>query len=275
MDYIKLTCAKPSQSVFAEILMANLGEIGFESFEETEECIFAYIPEKDFDESNLLSIDFHSEIKPVQEYIKDQNWNAVWESNYNPVLIADKIYIRAPFHKSRPDVDFEIVINPKMAFGTAHHETTALIIEYLVEEQNNFYGKSFLDMGCGTGVLGILAVMQGAGQVLAVDNDQWSYQSTVENAMANNTPLVKALLGDASSLPDEESFDYILANINKNILLHDMASYEVCLKKGGAIWFSGFYESDLADIKMRAESLSLHYINHKVKNKWTSAKFVK
>jgi len=275
MDYIKLICAKPDEAVFSEILMADLAEIGFESFEETDESIYAYIPQKDFDESRLKEIDFHSSVSPVQEFVKDQNWNAVWESNYSPVLIGNRVYIRAPFHDSRDDVDFEIVINPKMAFGTAHHETTALIIEYLLEEQNNIVDKTFLDMGCGTGVLGILAVMQGAKEVMAVDNDPWSFESTSENAIINNTPEVNAVLGDASVLPSSERFDYILANINKNILLNDMAAYQACLKAGGNIWFSGFYESDLEDIKKKAGSLGLKYVGHKVKNNWTSAKFIK
>ena len=162
-----------------------------------------------------------------------------------------------------------------MAFGTAHHETTALIIEYLLEEENNLKKKTILDMGCGTGVLGILAVMEGAKQVLAVDNDKWSYESTLENAEINNTPMVEVLLGDATLLPGQEMFDIVLANINKNILLNDMAAYERCLKSDGFIFFSGFYENDLEDIKQKAGSLGLTYNNHKVKNNWTAAKFSK
>ncbi len=275
MDYIKLTCAKPQNEVLTDILMADLGMAGFESFEETEECIYAYIPQKDYHSGLIDNIDFHTDIEPKTEVIKDQNWNAVWESNYNSVLIADRVYIKAPFHESRQDVDFQIEINPKMAFGTAHHETTALIIDYLLENENEIAGKSVLDMGCGTGVLAILAVMMGADDVLAVDNDKWSYESTSENIKINNTPMVEPLLGDASSLPAGETFDIVLANINKNILLHDMAAYERCLKKGGFIYFSGFYESDLKDIKKDAESLGLKYVDHKVKNSWTAAKFSK
>ena len=275
MNYIKLDCAKPGNSRDSEILIAELAEAGFESFEETDERFFAYIPQKDFDRALITDIDFHSDEKPVEELIKDQNWNAVWESNYDPVLIAGKVYIRAPFHKSREDVEFEIEINPKMAFGTAHHETTSLIIEYLLEEQPKIPGKSVLDMGCGTGVLSILAAMQGASEVLAVDDDNWSYESTVENAEINNTPKVFALLGNALALPDEEIFDYILANINKNILLKDMEAYIRCLKDGGSIFFSGFYDYDLVDIIQEAESLGLHYLNHKTKNNWTAAKFIK
>jgi len=275
MDYIKLTCAKPREKFLTELLMAILGSIGFESFEETEDRIFAYIPQKDYNSSLIAGINFYSDIKPKEELVKDQNWNAVWESNYNSVLIADRVYIKAPFHEDREDVDYQIEINPKMAFGTAHHETTALIIEYLLEEENNLKKKTILDMGCGTGVLGILAVMEGAKQVLAVDNDKWSYESTLENAEINNTPMVEVLLGDATLLPGQEMFDIVLANINKNILLNDMAAYERCLKSDGFIFFSGFYENDLEDIKQKAGSLGLTYNNHKVKNNWTAAKFSK
>ncbi len=275
MDYIKLICKKPEEQVYTEILMAALAEIGFESFEETEDNILAYIPQKSFHKEQLSEINFYSDVLPVEEFVKDQNWNAVWESNYNPVLIAGRVYIRAPFHQSRNDVDYDIVIHPKMAFGTAHHETTALIIEYLLEAKSSLHNKTLLDMGCGTGVLGILAVMEGAKKVLAVDNDHWSYESTMENAEINNTPQVEALLGDASDLPGEESFDLVLANINKNILLSDMAAYQKCLKTGGSIFFSGFYENDLPQIKDKAESLGLHFENYKVKNNWTAAKFSK
>jgi len=275
MDYIKLTCAKPQEEFLTELLMANLGSIGFESFEETEDSIFAYIPQKDYNLSLIDDINFYSDIKPKEEFIKDQNWNAVWESNYNPVLIANRVYIKAPFHEDREDVDYQIEINPKMAFGTAHHETTALIIEYLLENEIEIKGKSVLDMGCGTGVLAILAAMLGADDVLAVDNDKWSYESTSENILINHISRIEPLLGDASALPFEEIFDIVLANINKNILLNDMAAYNRCLKKGGFIYFSGFYESDLKDIKQKAASLGLTYINHKVKNNWTAAKFIK
>ncbi len=270
MDYIKVAYPKPDDPVKTEILIALLAETGFESFEESDSKVYAYIPEKSFDEKLLPS----KELNPQVELIKDQNWNAVWESNYDPVLIKDKVYIRAPFHDSRKDVDYEIVINPKMAFGTAHHETTALMIEYLLELKPLLKNKSLLDMGCGTGVLAILSKMEGAGNVTAIDNDTWSVESTKENAELNNTPL-KVVLGDASSLPEKEEYDIILANINKNILLNDMPAYEKALKVEGIIIFSGFYETDLDDIKEKATSLGLKFESSKVKNNWTAAKFAK
>ncbi len=271
MDYIKVTYPKPDDGVDTEILIALLAEAGFESFEETAAEVLAYIPEKDFDKESLPA----GWPQPEIELIKDQNWNAVWESNYDSVVVAGKVHIRAPFHESRSEVDYEIVINPKMAFGTAHHETTALMIEYLLEKHDSLKGRSVLDMGCGTGVLAILAAMEGAAEVMAVDNDTWSVESTRENIQVNATPNVNVVLGDASVLPREETFDIILANINKNILLNDMPVYEKALKKGGAILFSGFYKDDLKDIRDKAEGLGMKFVDFKTKNSWTAAQFVK
>ena len=271
MDYIKVTYPKPDDPVQSEILIANLAEAGFESFEETDTQVLAYIPADDFNESTLPA----GYEKPEIEVIKDQNWNAVWESNYDPVLINEKVYIRAPFHESKDDVEYEIVINPKMAFGTAHHETTALMIEYLLEMKSVIKSKTVLDMGCGTGVLAILSKLEGAGEITAIDNDTWSVESSKENADINNVPSVNVLLGDASTLPGEETFDLILANINKNILLNDMPAYEKSLKKNGHILFSGFYYSDLKDIKNQATSLGLIFEDFKTKNSWTAARFAK
>ncbi len=271
MDYIKATYRKPEDNIVTEILIAKLAEAGFESFEETEEAVLAYIPAKDYDE-NLMPSEYGAF---ETELIKDQNWNAVWESNYDPVLVAGKVFIRAPFHESNPKAQYEIVINPKMAFGTAHHETTALMIEYLLETGAGLRGKTVLDMGCGTGVLAILSAMLGAGKVVAIDNDTWSVESSKENIEVNNTPQVEVLLGDASTLKDEEIFDIILANINKNILLNDMPAYVKSLKPGGKILFSGFYQEDLPDLKEKARSLGLVFEDFKTKNNWTAAKFVK
>ena len=271
MDYIKATYKKPESDVDSEILIAFLAEAGFESFENTENGVVAYIPAGDFSEDLLPSGYGKADI----ELIEDQNWNAVWESNYEPVLIGDSVFIRAPFHEHNPAANYEIVINPKMAFGTAHHETTALMIEYLLELKSQMKDKTLLDMGCGTGVLAILASMEGAGKITAIDNDTWSVESTEENTKENNTPNVKAVLGDASLLPEKETFDIILANINKNILLNDMPAYVKSLKKGGQILFSGFYEDDLNDIIEKAGVLGMEFVDFKTKNSWVSARFSK
>ena len=269
MDYIKVAFPKPADDVKEEILIALLADAGFESFESEGDKVSAYIPAKDF-KKDLLPPGFGN---PEIELIKDRNWNEVWESNYNPVLIAGKVFIRAPFHEKNDDAEFDIVINPKMAFGTAHHETTALMIEYLLDKGNDIKGKTVLDMGAGTGVLAILSSMLGAEKVDAVDNDSRAVDSSIENAAVNKCSNIDVKQGDASILPGKKIYDLILANINKNILLSDMETYAKSLKKGGEIIFSGFYENDLEDIKKKAATLGLEFVDNKTKNSWVAAKF--
>lgn len=277
MNYYRLSCPKPQEEEQTEILIARLAAVGFESFEETETHVLAYIPEKEFDSNSLTEIEDCKNLLEKKrldvKLIPDQNWNAVWESNYPPVLIANRCYVRAPFHEEKKDVAFNILIKPKMAFGTAHHETTAQIISLMLDE--DFSAKHVLDMGCGTGVLTILASLKGAAHVDAVDNDPWSFNNTTENIELNPVKNIRPVLGDASVLTLPEQYDIILANINKNILLRDMESYTKALKKGGKIFFSGFYEFDLADIQHKAQSLGLVYKKHIVKNDWVAALFCK
>ncbi len=278
MNYYQLKCPKYPDREQTEILTALLAEAGFESFEETDTHLLAYIQEKDYEQQMVDRVGGCAELLSSGEasvtFIPEQNWNAVWESNYPPVLIAGQCFIYAPFHEKRPDVKFNIEVHPKMAFGTAHHETTAQMVELMLKE--DLSGQKILDMGCGTGVLAILASMKGAKEADAVDNDPWSYNNTLENAALNHIHNINPVLGDASFLKDKtEVYDTILANINKNILLRDMLAYAGALKQGGKIFFSGFYEKDLPDIKTKAIEWHLQYQGHRTRNNWVAATFIK
>jgi ribosomal protein L11 methyltransferase len=258
-----------------EIIIAELAELGFESFEEGMNEIFAYIPEELF--HNIDNNAFNDILSKYQaslfsaEKIKTENWNALWESNYPPVKFNDFCFIHAPFHTKDDNVEFDIVIEPKMSFGTAHHETTALMIKWLQEE--NVEGKTVLDMGCGTAVLAILAKMKKAKYVLGIDNDSWAYENSIENCQ-NNHVEVEIILGDAKNLVNLK-FDLIIANINRNILINDMKNYANSLNNGGTILFSGFYLSDLESVKQSAEKNNLKFHSYKQENNWVAAKFLK
>lgn len=256
-----------------EVLAALLADIGYEGVAEENEWLTAYIPESDFDEPRLretlqqagltLSYETHD--------IPEQNWNEVWESQFEPVIIAGKIYVRAPFHPSRPSYQYELLIEPRMSFGTAHHETTALMLEYLLELP--LKGEHVLDMGCGTGIVAIMAAKRGATRVIAIDNDTWAVANAKDNIRVNNTPDITVEQGDASTLPESPTFDLILANINRNILLNDMPAYRQALRAGGIIVFSGFYIDDLPAIEAAAHQLRLTKISFKEKNRWVAAAF--
>lgn len=276
MNYYKLTFSGLDENISSEIIVAFLAEYGYESFEEDDNSLIAYIQEQLFKEEDLKSIDI---LKPLlqsnkihKELIEDQNWNAVWESNYDPVRIKN-CFIRAPFHQEDPKAQYNILLSVKMAFGTAHHETTSMMIEYILE--NDFANKSVLDMGSGTAVLAILASMKGAIKLYAIDNDEWAYNNADENCKLNNISNITCLLGDADNLKDLPFFDIVFANINKNILLRDINRYSMVMEKGGYIYFSGFYEEDLKDINNECNKNSLEFVSKKVKNNWTAAKFIK
>ena len=275
MAYIEIKCSVNPPEIGNDILIALLSEIGCESFMETEEGVLAYIQKSVFSKELLDTLSLPKEADFGFTYsiaeIKDENWNAVWESNYPPVLIEEVCFIHAPFHDKREDVLYDMVIEPKMSFGTAHHETTALMISYLLSEKCE--EKNVLDMGSGTGVLGILASMRKAKKVIAIDNDTWAFENCLENVERNHITNMHCILGDANNIPPE-SYDLIIANINRNILLNDMDTYVQHLAKGSIILFSGFYETDdLDSIKLKASSLGLRYHSHKEKNGWVAAKF--
>jgi ribosomal protein L11 methyltransferase len=203
----------------------------------------------------------------TDEVIGEKNWNEEWEKNYEPVLIAGRCHIRAPFHEKMEGIDYEIEIEPKMSFGTAHHETTQMMIELMLEK--NFENLKVLDMGCGTGVLAILASKMGATEVLAIDNDEWAYKNAVENVQKNNLSNITILQGDDQLLVKEQ-FDIIIANINRNILLQQFDAYINCLQPGGFIFLSGFYEADVTPLLQRAQSGNLNLIEKIRKNSWVA-----
>ena len=258
-----------------DIITAELADIDFESFEETEEGVKAYIQERYFDEEKVKSV-FSSleniQVVYEQKLIPAQNWNAVWESNFEPVIIDTKCSVRAPFHSKPEGVEFDLVIEPKMSFGTAHHETTSLMISYLLKI--NVEGKDVLDMGCGTAVLAILAGMKGAKNITAIDIDPWPVENAKENARNNNVLQIEVIMGGAEQL-GEKMFDFILANINRNVLLADTAAYSSVLNKNGTLFLSGFYKEDLEQITNSASENGLEFVSFETKNNWTAAQYLK
>lgn len=276
MNYLAYTFSNPQNEALRDMLTELLGNVGFDSFMDVDEGFTAYCAETEFDEkalNEILSMEQFADIQIVKkEIIPDQDWNATWESSYEPVVIDEICRIRAPFHNPDSSYKYDLCIEPKMSFGTAHHETTAQIIKLMLKD--DFKSKDVLDMGSGTGVLAILAKKLGAATTVAIDNDEWAYRNALDNIKLNDENEIIVELGDANSL-NNRLFDIIIANINRNILLRDMREYVKCLKNNGKIFFSGFYESDLQMIKDEAMRLSLTYVGHVKKNEWTAAVFVK
>ena len=274
--YIEIYAKSKATENVEDILTAFLADFGCESFSEIEQFneVYGYIPEPLFNKECFEALKENSffdvlEYRPVEE----QNWNETWESNYPSVTIDGRCLIRAPFHAPQPDMEFEIVIEPKMSFGTAHHETTSSMISMILEEDLN--GKSVLDMGAGTGVLAILAAKKGAQKITSIDCDNWSYLNHIENNNRNEVPFIEVKLGDAQLL-GTDTYDVIFANINRNILMADLPAYVKVLNLGGMIFLSGFYEiEDLEIIKNRCAELHLAFEKSKSKNNWVAAKFIK
>ena len=273
--YIEYTFTVDPLQPASEILIAELGYAGFESFIETEDGVLAYIQKEEWNEDILKDIQIlesdEFEISHSFKEIEQVNWNEEWEKNFEPIVIADACAVRAPFHKPF-NVKYEIVIEPKMSFGTGHHETTFMMLQFILE--NTFKGKTVLDMGCGTAVLAILAEMRGASKVDAIDIDDWCVENSEENVHRNHCKYISVKLGDASVLPTSETYDTIIANINRNILLNDMEIYSKGLKKGGELYLSGFYKEDLPIIIECCNKLGLQFVENKEKNNWIAAKFV-
>lgn len=257
----------------SEILIAELGYLGFESFVENDDGITAYIPEEEYEDDLLANVhilqseDF--KITYDQQEIERINWNEEWEKNFTPILVDEHCSVRAPFHE-KPDVEFDIVIEPKMSFGTGHHATTHMMIQHILK--NDWEGKDVLDMGCGTGVLAILAAMKGAKSIDAIDIDNWCYLNTLENISRNDCEHINVEEGGAELLEGRE-YDMILANINRNILLRDLPVYEKCLRNAGQLFLSGFYEGDLPAIEKACKELGLDFKEKTERNGWIAARF--
>lgn len=257
-----------------EILIAELGYAGFESFVETETGVTAYIQKADWTEAILDDIQILNsdefEFSYTFEEIEQINWNEEWEKNFNAIIIDEVCSVRAPFHP-KPETKYDIIIEPKMSFGTGHHETTHMMIQHILK--NDFEDKSVLDMGCGTGVLAILAEMKGAHPIDAIDYDNWCYLNSLENVERNNCKHITVLEGDASLLKDQK-YDTIIANINRNILLNDLVFYAKCLKPNGTIFLSGFYKNDIPAIEEECNKHGLTYVESLERNNWVALKFV-
>lgn len=257
-----------------EILIAELGYAGFESFVETEAGVTAYIQKEEWHDAILEDIQILNSDEFIIEYtfeeIEQTNWNEAWEKNFNPIVVDDICAVRAPFHE-KFDTQFDIIIEPKMSFGTGHHETTHMMIQHILK--NDFKNKSVLDMGCGTGVLAILAEMKGAKPLDAVDYDNWCYLNSLENVERNNCVHISVIEGDASVLKNKK-YDVIIANINRNILLQDMEIYVSCLNKNGEMYLSGFYNDDITIIQAECEKYLLKFEEKLERNNWVALKFL-
>lgn len=274
MNYLELNITTDPD--FAEILMAELGELDFESFIETDEGLQAYVQEDLFDESATKRLlEDYAERTPISYTIKQvekQNWNEEWERNFQPIEIGNKIYVRADFHESKADeYEHEIIITPKMSFGTGHHETTSMVMEHQLNIDHK--GKNALDIGTGTGILAILASKLGINSVFAFDIDEWSVENTIENISKNGITNIEIQQGTIETIPQGKKYEILLANINRNILLREIPIYREFMSPNGILIVSGFYQNDIAEIEAVAESVGLKKTNESVKNQWASVVF--
>lgn len=279
MKYFEFTFStRPCSETVSDVLAAVLGEAGFESFVTTDNGLTAYIQQALCDEAAIKEAIAEFPIPDTDitySYVEaeDKDWNEEWEKNFfQPIIIGDRCVIHSTFHHDVPQVEYDIVINPQMAFGTGHHETTSLIIGELLETALN--GKSVLDMGCGTSILAILARLRGAAPCLAIDIDEWCVRNSIENIALNGLTDIEVKEGDASILQGKGPFDVVIANINRNILVNDMKHYIACMQPGSELYMSGFYIDDVPVIRAEAERNGLTFVHQKEKNRWAAVKFI-
>lgn len=272
--FFKISSGSLETQTAIDILVAELGEVGFESFTENPDGVIAYIQKADWNASLLddvqilqsEEVNFSYEVKEIEQV----NWNQEWEKNFEPIVVDNEVSIRAPFHKN-PGLAYDIVIEPKMSFGTGHHETTHLMVQHL--RDLDLQGKHVLDMGCGTGILAIFAEMRGASSIDAIDIDNWCYENSIENVARNQCKSISVYEGD-SSLLKPKTYDLIIANINRNILLADMEIYAGSLKDQGILLLSGFYTEDIEKINASAEKNGLLLDKKLERNNWVGLKYV-
>lgn len=278
-DYVEVRLdVTPCDEMHTDVLAALLAEAGFESFVPDETGLTAYIKAEMFSDDKLAEVisdfPFECDIKPKATVVEGQDWNKEWEKNYfQPIVIDDKCVIHSSFHKDIPECRYDIVIDPKMAFGTGHHSTTSLILRQLLSM--NLQGRNVVDMGTGTGILAILAAMRGAKRIDAIEIDEFAYTNACENLRLNNAELVDIHLGDAALLSNIKDVDLFIANINRNIITADLPAYVSTLASGATMLLSGFYESDIPVILETVTPLGLEYLSHSVDNNWTCLKLTK
>ena len=274
MDYIQYSFTITPAEPGSDILIALLADLGFESFTQNDTGVDAYIQEEFENEELVKELSFEDfTFSYVRTLIPKTNWNEEWEKNFTPVYVDDLVCIRAHFHPASENVKHDIIITPKMSFGTGHHDTTWLVSKTMFSL--DFKNTSVLDMGCGTGILAILAKQLGATKILGIDIDDWSIENSIENAAINNASEFVFTKGDASSLPTTQTFEIILANINKNVLKKDLPAYFTCLKKDGVLLLSGFFTTDVDELKQLAQTTGFEFIESYKKNEWAVIKLKK
>ena len=279
-DYTKIEFkVTPNEEVATDVLAALLAEVGFESFVPSEEGLEAYVPHSLYNENNITAVvenfplDGYA-ITYSSEFIEGEDWNAEWEKNYfQPIVLGEDCVIHSTFHTNVPKARYDILIDPKMAFGTGYHQTTCHMLRAILASDMN--GKRVLDMGCGTALLAILARKHGATDVVAIDIDEFAYENAKENVVLNNTPDIEVRLGGADAIKEDDSFDFIIANINRNILLADIKNYVRCMHPGSQIFISGFYTEDMDILKEEAARHGLRYIDYAEDNRWAMMRFEK
>ena len=279
-DYTKVKFAvTPNEEMATDVLAALLAEIGFESFVPEDEGMSAYVPQALYNEENIANVVAEFPIEGFEitydcQFIEGEDWNAQWEKNYfQPIVLGEDCVIHSTFHTDVPKARYDILIDPKMAFGTGYHQTTCHMLRAILA--SDMSGKSVLDMGCGTALLAILARKHGAEKVVAIDIDEFAYENAKENVALNGTPDIEVRLGGAEAIKESDSFDFVIANINRNILLMDMLNYVRCMHSGSQIFISGFYTEDMEVLKEEAARHGLRYLDYAENDNWAMMKFVK